>query len=70
MNFFLKMLNRLLYGKRKQNIEFPEEIILDVIHGRYGNGIDRRIALTEAGYDYNEVQTKVNEYLTNLKNEV
>lgn len=61
------MLNRLLYGKRKQNIEFPKEIILDVIRGKYGNGIDRRIALTEAGYDYKEVQTKVNKYLTNLK---
>lgn len=43
------------------------EIIKDVILGKYGNGDERKTALTDAGYDYNEVQTAVNKYLANQK---
>lgn len=40
-----------------------DDIARDVIHGDYGNGQDRVINLTNAGYNYNEVQKRVNEIL-------
>lgn len=39
------------------------KIATDVINGKYGNGAERKKKLTEAGYDYDEVQSKVNELL-------
>lgn len=40
------------------------EIAKEVIQGKWGNGTDRVKRLTDAGYNYNEVQRKVNELLT------
>lgn len=40
-----------------------EEIASEVIAGKWGNGVDRKNRLTAAGYDYDEVQKKVNEKL-------
>jgi N-acetyl-anhydromuramyl-L-alanine amidase AmpD len=40
-----------------------DEIAKEVIAGKWGNGNERYEKLTKAGYDYNEVQTKVNEIL-------
>ena len=40
-----------------------EDIAKEVINGKWGNGSDRKTALTKAGYDYDEVQRKVNELL-------
>lgn len=40
-----------------------EEIAKEVIHGLWGNGLERRIALAEAGYDYQKVQSIVNRML-------
>ena len=40
-----------------------DDIARDVIRGDYGNGQDRVINLTNAGYNYNEVQKRVNEML-------
>jgi hypothetical protein len=37
-----------------------DDIINDVINGKYGNGQARKTALANAGYDYSEVQTAVN----------
>lgn len=39
------------------------EIAKEVIAGKWGNGEDRKTRLVKAGYDYNEVQKKVNEIL-------
>ena len=39
------------------------QIAQKVIRGDYGNGSDRRKRLTAAGFDYDEVQDKVNELL-------
>lgn len=39
------------------------EIAKEVIAGKWGNGEDRKKRLTTAGYNYNEVQNKVNELL-------
>ena len=38
-----------------------EEIAKEVINGKWGNGQDRKNRLEAAGYDYSQVQTKVNE---------
>lgn len=38
-------------------------IAKEVINGKWGNGADRKTRLEQAGYDYNEVQKKVNELL-------
>ena len=40
-----------------------EELAKEVIKGVWGNGSERKKRLTEAGYDYKEVQMKVNEIL-------
>lgn len=40
-----------------------DEIAQEVIKGLWGNGEDRKEALTEAGYNYSEVQQRVNEIL-------
>ena len=40
-----------------------EEIANEVINGKWGNGADRKNKLTAAGYNYNEVQEKVNQLL-------
>lgn len=39
-----------------------DDVVFDVIKGKYGNGIHRRESLKNAGYDYDEVQRRVNEY--------
>lgn len=38
-----------------------DEIAKEVINGKWGNGSDRKNALEKAGYNYNEVQARVNE---------
>ena len=40
-----------------------EEIVVEVINGKWGNGAARKSKLVAAGYDYNEVQKLVNEKL-------
>ena len=38
-----------------------EELAVEVIQGKWGNGSERERKLTAAGYDYNAVQKKVNQ---------
>lgn len=38
-------------------------VVMDVIRGKYGNGLERKRKLTEEGYDYKQIQKLVNEYL-------
>ncbi len=40
-----------------------DELAREVIRGLWGNGTERKNRLTEAGYDYNAVQKRVNELL-------
>lgn len=42
-----------------------EEIAKEVLSGKYGNGQERKNAIKKLGYDYEEVQIKVNELLGN-----
>lgn len=45
------------------NKKSNEEIADEVIAGKWGNGDNRRISLTNSGYNYNEIQTLVNRKL-------
>ena len=40
------------------------EIAKEVIQGKWGNGEERKKRLTAAGYDYGQIQRKVNELLS------
>lgn len=44
-----------------------DEVAKEVIRGEWGNGDERYNRLTNAGYNYNEVQVKVNELLNSNK---
>lgn len=44
-----------------------DEVTKEVIRGEWGNGDERYNRLTNAGYNYNEVQAKVNELLNSNK---
>ena len=50
------------------NIKYPDktvdEVAHEVIDGKWGNGLTRKRRLQEAGYNYDEVQKRVNELLS------
>lgn len=50
------------YATTKLSIE---EIAKEVIAGKWGNGIDRKVKLEAAGYNYSQVQTRVNKLMKN-----
>lgn len=45
------------------NKKSVDQVAKEVIEGKWGNGADRKKRLTEAGYNYSEVQKKVNKLL-------
>ena len=47
----------------EDNKKSVDEIVKEVIKGRWGNGSERKEKLTAAGYDYATVQKRVNEML-------
>lgn len=47
-----------------------DELAKEVIAGKWGNGDARKKALTEAGYNYNDVQAKVSELLKPAKKSI
>lgn len=51
-------------GAASQKLEDFEKIVKRVINGDFGNGSTRIQKLTEAGYDYNEIQDLVNKTLS------
>ena len=53
----------------KEPTKSIEELANEVIAGKWGNGQERKDKLTNAGYDYNAVQSKVNEILNVSKSE-
>lgn len=59
--------NIVAYARPKYKTESPkksiEEIAAEVIAGKWGMGNDRRQRLSNAGYDYKEVQELVNKIL-------
>jgi len=55
--------NQLVNGKTTTPSKSVEEVAKEVINGKWGNGDARKTALENAGYNYSEVQAKVNELL-------
>ena len=60
---FLGMVNDKLNPKLKGVTEVAQE----VLQGKWGNGTDRKKRIIAAGYDYDVIQTKVNELLNGTK---
>ena len=58
-----------IIGNQSTNEKTIDELAKEVIAGKWGNGNDRKNRLTNAGYNYNEVQNKVNSLL-NSNNKV
>lgn len=48
----------------KPKLKSVSVVAQEVIDGKWGTGSDRKSRLTAAGYNYNEVQSKVNEILS------
>ncbi len=55
--------NRILAENSAANKKNTDELAIEIIQGKWGNGQDRKDRLTAAGYDYDEVQHRVNEIL-------
>lgn len=56
--------NEILGAKNTaQNIKSIDEIAKEVIQGKWGNGADRKQRITQAGYNYYEIQARVNQIL-------
>lgn len=56
--------NEILSGKETKPIQKSLNVIVDeVIAGKWGNGSERKEKLTKAGYNYDEVQKRVNKKL-------
>lgn len=56
--------NKILLGKKPVNNKKSKETIAnEVIQGLWGNGADRKNRLTQAGYNYNDIQKIVNQKL-------
>ena len=58
-------LNKNIYGYgypkySEENMKSVHEIALEVIDGLWGTGEERKEKLTDAGYNYDEVQNEVN----------
>ena len=58
-----KRVNEILGKTPELSKKSIDEIAREVIAGKWGNGTDRKNRLTKAGYDYNAVQSRVNQML-------
>lgn len=52
-----------MFHKENTKLKSVEELAIEVISGKWGNSYERKRNLTNAGYNYDEVQRKVNEIL-------
>lgn len=55
-----KSVNNLVKAALSGDYKTNEQIAMEVINGKWGNGEARKIALTNAGYNYTEIQHLVN----------
>lgn len=53
-----------VYTSKSSNTKSVETLAREVIQGKWGNGDDRKSKLEKAGYNYNAVQKRVNELLS------
>lgn len=57
-----------IYSNEDIQLKTIDEIAREVIAGKWGSGEERKRRLTEAGYNYSEVQAKVNQILKKNNN--
>jgi GH24 family phage-related lysozyme (muramidase) len=57
-----KLFNTPVDNVKQTNTKTVKEIAKEVVNGMWGNGAQRKDALTKAGYNYKEVQEAVNAY--------
>ena len=57
------MYNNIFSSEQTPLVKSNEQLADEVINGKWGNGADRKNRLTAAGYNYEAVQTIVNERL-------
>ena len=57
--------NELMGAKAPVPSKSIDELAQEVIQGKWGNGAERKDRLTAAGYNYSEIQAKVNELMEN-----
>lgn len=55
------------YDGAFESIKSIDEIANEVINNQWGNGEERKTRLTQAGYNYKEVQSRVNQILKGAK---
>lgn len=55
--------NELMDAKTTVSSKSIDELAQEVIQGKWGNGQDRKDRLTAAGYNYSEIQNRVNEMM-------
>lgn len=48
-------------------LKSDDVIVKEIIEGKWGNGNDRKVLLTNAGYNYQTIQNKVNDVINNKK---
>ena len=51
---------------KSEPVKSIDKVAQEVIDGKWGNGEDRKTKLTAAGYNYSEVQARVNELMTKI----
>ena len=62
-NYIQEIVNRMLNGDETPNVSDIDTIAQEVIMGEWGNGDERKERLENSGYDYQEIQSRVNELL-------
>ena len=62
-NYSAKVIIRWITNQTTVKTKTIEELAKEVLNGEWGNGDARKANLEAAGYDYNAVQTKINELL-------
>lgn len=67
LNFCYKDYPSLIKAEKKNNLYYKtyKEIAQEVISGKWGNGVPRKEAIEQAGYDYKTVQMMVNSLIYN-----
>lgn len=69
MNYQIKELGGKIGTTSSSNKKRDEEVASEVIEGKWGNGEERKNRLTNAGYNYSNVQKIVNQKLSKKSNE-
>ena len=63
LDYTIKQTSGTVPVENKSTKKSIDELAKEVIRGKWGNGRNRREALEKAGYNYNEVQARVNELM-------